>query len=221
MTVNLWSAIPAPWQEGLSSIAPELVQIEELLVQTLKPDFEVVPAINKLFAALVVPPNEVSVVLLGQDPYPTPSHAMGLAFAVPAETHPLPGSLRNIFKEVEADTGTASTTDASLAGWVEQGVLPLNTSLTTVSGVRAAHAQWPWEPIVQAIIEHVVRTNPKVVGLLFGNHAKRFESFFATESVVLSAHPSPLSANRGFLGSKPFTRVNSILAANSKAEIVW
>lgn len=221
MTVNLWSSIPAPWQEGLSSIGPELDQIEVLLTQTLELGFDVVPAIDKLFVALAMPPNDVSVVLLGQDPYPTPGHATGLAFAVPAETCPLPGSLRNMFKEVEKDTGNASTTDASLVGWIGQGVLPLNTSLTTVSGVRAAHAQWPWEPIVQAIIEHVVRTNPKVVGLLFGNHAKRFESFFATESVVLSAHPSPLSANRGFLGSKPFTRVNSILAANSKAEIVW
>ena len=221
MTANLWSSIPTSWQEGLSSCKPELDQIEFLLSQAQQLGLQVVPEKDNLFAALAIPPSEVSVVLLGQDPYSTPGQAIGLAFAVPAKTHPLPGSLRNIFMEVEADTGVASTTDASLAGWVEQGVLPLNTSLTTVSGVRAAHAQWPWEPIVQAIIEHVVRTNPKVVGLLFGNHAKRFASFFATESVVLSAHPSPLSANRGFLGSKPFTRVNSILAANSKAEIVW
>ena len=126
-----------------------------------------------------------------------------------------------MFKEVEKDTGNASTTDASLVGWIGQGVLPLNTSLTTISGVRAAHAQWPWEPIVRAVIEHVVHVNPKVVGLLFGNHAKRFASLFAPESIVLSAHPSPLSANRGFIGSKPFTKVNSILAANSKTEIIW
>lgn len=221
MTANLWSSIPTSWQEGLSSCKPELDQIELLLSQAQQLGLQVVPEKDNLFAALAIPPNEVSVVLLGQDPYPTLGHAIGLAFAVPAKTHPLPGSLRNIFKEVEADTGVSSTTDTSLVGWVEQGVLPLNTSLTTVSGVRAAHAQWPWEPIVRAIIEHVVHVNPKVVGLLLGNHAKGFASLFSPESIVFAAHPSPLSANRGFLGSKPFTRVNSILVANSKTEIIW
>ena len=221
MTANLWDSIPATWQEGLSSIRPELDQIDNLLAQDLNSGLQVVPELDKFFAALVLPPNDVTVVLIGQDPYPRPSHAIGLAFAVPRGTQPIPGSLRNMFKEIASDTGKASTADSSLSGWVDQGILLLNTSLTTVSGVRAAHVTWPWEPIVRAIIEQVVRTNPKVVGLLFGDHAKRFASLFSTESVVLSAHPSPLSANRGFIGSKPFTRVNSILASNSKTEIIW
>lgn len=221
MTANLWSAIPKPWQDGLAVIKPELGQIEQLLNQDIKSGLEVVPKLDNLFAALLLPPSDVTVILIGQDPYPTPGHALGLAFAVPVGTQPIPGSLRNMFKEVETDTGTASTADSSLSRWMDQGVLLLNTSLTTTSRVRAAHVNWPWEPVVRAIIEQVVRENPKVLGLLLGNHAKRFAEHFASQSTVLAAHPSPLSANRGFIGSKPFTRVNSILKANNKAEIIW
>ena len=221
MPANLWSSIPATWQVGLSSIKPELDRIENLLAHESKSGLEVVPERNKLFAALELSPSDVTVVLLGQDPYPTPSHALGLAFAVPEGTKPIPGSLRNMLKEVASDTGRPSTVDTSLSGWVNQGVLLLNTSFTTTSGVRAAHASWPWEPVVRAVIDRVVQENPKVVGLLLGNHAKRFAEHFAPDSIVLAAHPSPLSAHRGFIGAKPFTRVNAILKANHKTEINW
>jgi uracil-DNA glycosylase len=221
MPANLWSSIPATWQDVLSSVKPELDQIDHLLAQDLNSGLQVVPEIGKLFAALSLPPSDVTVVLLGQDPYPTPSHALGLAFAVPEGTKPIPGSLRNMLKEAASDTGSPSTVDTSLSGWVDQGVLLLNTSLTTTSGVRAAHVSWPWERVVRAIIDRVVVANPNVVGLLLGNHAKRFAEHFAPESIVLAAHPSPLSAHRGFIGAKPFTRVNAILKANHKTEITW
>ena len=221
MSANLWSSIPATWQDGLSSIKPDIDHIDRLLAQEMDSGLQVVPELNKLFAALRLQPSDVSVVLLGQDPYPTPSHAMGLAFAVPSGTKPIPGSLRNMFKEVATDTGKASSADSSLSSWMDQGVLLLNTSLTTTSGVRAAHVSWPWEKVVRAIIDRVVVANPKVVGLLLGNHAKRFAEHFASDSIVLAAHPSPLSAHRGFIGAKPFTRVNAILKANHKTEITW
>jgi len=221
MSANLWSSIPATWQDGLSSIKPDIDHIDRLLAQEMDSGLQVVPELNKLFAALRLQPRDVSVVLLGQDPYPTPSHAIGLAFAVPSGTKPIPGSLRNIFKEVATDTGKASAADSSLSGWMDQGVLLLNTSLTTTSGVRAAHVSWPWEKVVRAILDRVVVANPKVVGLLLGNHAKRFAEHFASDSIVLAAHPSPLSAHRGFIGAKPFTRVNAILKANHKTEITW
>jgi uracil-DNA glycosylase len=221
MSANLWSSIPATWQDGLSSIKPDIDHIARLLDQEFDSGLQVVPEIGKLFAALALPPSDVSVVLLGQDPYPTPSHAIGLAFAVPEGTKQIPGSLRNMLKEVASDTGKASTADSSLSRWVDQGVLLLNTSLTTTSGVRAAHVSWPWEKVVRAIIDRVVVANPKVVGLLLGNHAKRFAEHFAPDSIVLAAHPSPLSAHRGFSGAKPFTKVNAILKANHKTEITW
>ena len=221
MTANLWSSVPVAWQGALSSCKPELEQIGRLLTQNEHAGLKVVPEVTDIFAALAMSPSDVSVVVIGQDPYPTPSHAIGLAFAVPNETKPLPGSLRNIFKEVASDTGLESTTGAALENWVQQGVLLLNTSLTTNSGLRAAHSSWPWEPIVRAMIEHVVQINPKVVGLLLGNHAKQFADYFDPDSTVLTAHPSPLSASRGFLGSKPFTRVNKILASHNRPEIIW
>ena len=221
MAATLWSSIPATWQGCLASCRSSIDQIDVQLAQCVKDSIEVVPSLENIFAALEISPVDVSVVVIGQDPYPTPNHAIGLAFAVPSQTSPLPGSLRNIFKEVAADTGSTSTADASLGAWVEQGVLLLNTSLTTESGIRAAHSSWPWEPIVRTIIKHVVEVNPLVVGLLFGNHAKKFGELFDPNSIVISAHPSPLSASRGFLGSKPFTQVNEILMRNGKSVIVW
>lgn len=221
MAATLWSSIPASWQGCLASCRSSIDQIDAQLTQCVKDSIEVVPSFENIFAALKISPSDVSVVVIGQDPYPTPSHAMGLAFAVPGHTKSLPGSLRNIFKEVATDTGSLATADASLSTWVDQGVLLLNTSLTTESGIRAAHSSWPWEPVIRAVITHVVEVNPQVVGLLFGNHAKKFEELFDPNSIVSSAHPSPLSASRGFLGSKPFTRVNEILMRNGKSGIVW
>lgn len=221
MAATLWSLIPASWQGCLLGCKPEIDEIDELLSLEVASGKLVVPEQSKIFAALAMLPSEVSVVVIGQDPYPTPGHANGLAFAVPNDTQPLPGSLRNIFKEVLADTGDPSQAQPSLGKWVDQGVLLLNTSLTTESGIRAAHSTWPWVPIVRTIIKHVVEVNPHVVAILLGNHAKSFEELFAPKSIVSSAHPSPLSANRGFLGSKPYTRVNDILLSNHRQEINW
>ena len=221
MAATLWSSIPATWQGCLASCRSSIDQIDVQLTLCVKDSIEIVPSFANIFAALKISPSDVSVIVIGQDPYPTPNHAIGLAFAVPSQTSPLPGSLRNIFKEVAVDTGSTSTADASLGAWVDQGVLLLNTSLTTESGIRAAHSSWPWEPVVRAIIAHVVEVNPMVIGLLFGNHAKKFGELFDPNSIVSSTHPSPLSASRGFLGSKPFTRVNEILIRNGKSVIVW
>ena len=221
MAATLWSFIPASWQGCLASCRSSIDQIDERLRQCVKESIEVVPSFENIFAALEISPSDVSVVVIGQDPYPAPSHAIGLAFAVPSQTQPLPGSLRNIFKEIAADTGSPATADAALGNWVDQGVLLLNTSLTTESGIRAAHSSWPWDPVVRAIIMHVVEVNPQVVGLLFGNHAKKYQELFDPQSIVSTAHPSPLSASRGFLGSKPFTRVNRILTRSGKSVIEW
>ena len=221
MTTTLWDAIPPAWQACLSLCKSEVDEISRLLAIAEQSGIRVVPAIENIFTALTIDPSDISVVILGQDPYPTPNYAIGLAFAVPEGTKPLPGSLRNVFKEVESDIGRASVADCSLQTWVDQGVLLLNTSLTTESGIRAGHVTWPWEKIVQTILRHVVEVNPKVVAVLWGNHAKQFAQMFDVESIVESAHPSPLSASRGFLGSKPFSRVNETLVANQKQMINW
>ena len=124
------------------------------------------PAWENIFAALTLAPEQVKVVILGQDPYPNADHGIGLAFAVPNETKPLPGSLRNILKEVEADIGRAPRTSPDLAHWVAQGVLLLNTTLTTVHGASNAHAKLPWDRVVAQILNAVIAANPKVVAIL-------------------------------------------------------
>lgn len=181
----------------------------------------IVPDRKNIFAALSIDPSDVSVVVIGQDPYPTPNQATGLAFAVPPASTTLPGSLRNIFKEIESDTGKPSSADGSLRSWVDQGILLLNTSLTTEVGARSAHESLGWRPIVEAILTAVAQSNPRVVALLWGNHAKRFSSIFNSECVVYSVHPSPLSANRGFFGSRVFTKVNKILGNDQRSMIIW
>jgi uracil-DNA glycosylase len=221
MSANLWSSIPADWQVGLTSCRSEIEAIDQELVKCEQSGVLVVPPRDQIFAALAISPSEVAAVVLGQDPYPTLGHATGLAFAVPNGTSPLPGSLRNIFKEVVSDCGVDSAADCTLNSWTKQGVLLLNTSLTTEEGIRAGHLAWPWQPIVLSLIRHVVTVNPNVVALLWGNAAKDYSSLFNSACVVESAHPSPLSASRGFLGSKPFTRTNDILAANGRSTIIW
>ena len=221
MTSDLWNSIPESWQDALIQYRTQIDEIDALIFKQETAGLEIVPSIDRIFAALVVPPREVSVVVIGQDPYPTPGQAMGLAFAVPSGTNPLPGSLRNIFKEIESDLGRNSVTDSSLTSWIEQGVLLLNTTLTTQAGIRAAHASWPWDLIVRGILNQVMFHNPKTVGMLWGNHAKQFADSFSSDCIVESAHPSPLSASRGFLDSKPFTRANQILAVNGKSVIAW
>ena len=221
MTATLWNLIPANWQESLMSCKSEIEQIDFLLFESAQNGIHLVPSIERIFAPLTVAPEDVAVVIVGQDPYPSPEQAIGFAFAVPVDTYPVPGSLRNIFKEIKSDLGSDSTADLTLSTWVDQGALLLNTSLTTQAGVRAAHSDWPWEEIIRSLINYVVGQNPNVVALLWGAHAKRFRDLFNPHSVVESAHPSPLSASRGFLGSKPFSRTNQILIANGKLPIQW
>jgi uracil-DNA glycosylase len=218
---DLWETIPESWKTGLTSCRAEVAAIDDLLASSISNGIDVVPPYEDIFAALAIPPGEVSVVLVGQDPYPTPNQAIGLAFAVSSTSESMPASLRNIFKEIESDQGVPSNADVTLSSWVDQGVLLLNTSLTTQARSRAAHASWPWESIVRSVIKEVVTVNPKVVALLWGNHAKKFIDLFDAESVVISAHPSPLSASRGFLGSKPFSRANQVLINNGSNPIRW
>lgn len=217
----LWDSIPKPWLDILIDCKTLIDQIDGLISKAQEAGVRVVPDLDQVFAALTVAPTNVSVIIIGQDPYPSIGHANGLAFAVPSDTRPLPASLRNIFKEVASDTGSDSEADSSLKHWVDQGVLLLNTSLTTQADVRAAHAKWPWGEVVSTVLKHVVDINPKVAVVLWGNHAKQFSDLFDTNSVVTSAHPSPLSARQGFFGSKPFTKINRILEANHKQVIVW
>ena len=181
---------------------------------------QILPAEDRIFAALATtPPERVRVVLLGQDPYPTPGHAIGLAFAVAREVA-LPRSLKNIFKELQADIGAAPT-HGDLTHWAAQGVLLLNTALTVPAGEAGGHAKLGWERLAGEVIAHV-SARPTAF-LLWGGHARKMARHIQGEGhlIVESAHPSPLSAARGFFGSRPFSRINQWLEARGEDAIDW
>ena len=221
MTRDLWNLVPEPWQSHLEDCRDDLAVINSALNAAVGSGEIIVPVWDKTFAALALSPEQVKVVILGQDPYPNADHGIGLAFAVPSETKPLPGSLRNILKEVEADIGRATRTSADLAHWVDQGVLLLNTTLTTVHGASNAHAKLPWDRVVARILNAVIAANPKVVAVLWGKAAQSYAAYFSIDRVVSCAHPSPLSAHRAFIGSKPFSKTNEMLRLDHKEGIDW
>jgi uracil-DNA glycosylase len=164
------------------------------------------------------PISHTRVVIIGQDPYPTKGHAHGLAFSVDSTVFPLPASLRNIFEELKSDCGiTRSSGD--LSEWADQGVMLLNRILSTDTGSSMAHAKLGWEEITNAIA--LVLGNQPVVAVLWGKYAAQLAGYFKDEMVITSAHPSPLSAYRGFLGSQPFSAINSKLTELGMPTINW
>lgn len=182
----------------------------------------ILPPPEDLFRALrLTPPDQARVVILGQDPYPTPGDAMGLAFSAREGTK-IPASLRNIFKEMEADLGAAPRS-VDLTPWAESGVLLLNSALTVRAGEAGAHAKAGWGPLVDQILAHLGKPHSGRAFLLWGKHAQSLGAKVsrAGNLVIETAHPSPLSARNGFFGSKPFSRIDAFLKAQGAAPIRW
>lgn len=179
------------------------------------------PGPDQIFAALdLTPPEKVRVVILGQDPYPTPSHANGLAFSV-SPTTPLPRSLNNIFKELQTDVQATPVT-GDLSAWARQGVLLLNTALSVLPGQAGVHAKWGWDKLARQAVAEAQKHGP-IAFILWGAHAQKAVAGLPRpqDLVIATAHPSPLSARRGFFGSRPFSQVNDWLAAQGKTPINW
>ena len=206
---------PAPWAD-LPFFRTDWPAIRERLAGT-----NFLPGPDAIFRALqMVPPDKVRVVILGQDPYPTPGHADGLAFSVTPQTA-LPRSLNNIFKEMRDDIGAAPA-NGDLGHWARQGVLLLNSSLSVLPGAAGAHARWGWDRLARQAVEKAQEYCP-LAFILWGNHAQKALAGLPRpeDLTIASAHPSPLSARRGFFGSRPFSRVNDWLAARGEAPIDW
>ena len=202
-----------------ATVAPRLAPIEAALSAEPR---TVLPQPGQVFAALeMLRPDEVKVVILGQDPYPTPGHAHGLAFSAEPHVHPIPRSLANIYKEMRADIGAAPDT-ADLRGWARQGVLLLNSVLTVPSGDAGGHAKIGWQAVTGAVLDRL-DDEPRAL-LLWGKPAQKLAERHLRNPEHLrveSAHPSPLSARRGFFGSAPFSRVNEWLEARGQTPIAW
>lgn len=180
---------------------------------------QIAPPFHQVFRALEQPISTIKVVIFGQDPYPKRGHAHGLAFSVDRAIAPIPASLRNIFEELSRDLGVERRTDPDLSDWSEQGVLLLNRILTTEIGSSLAHKDYGWQPITNSVAQELGK-HP-VVAVLWGKSAGELRHHFKEELVVESVHPSPLSAYRGFFGSKPFSHVNEILKRNNFSSINW
>ncbi|CAB4677217.1 unannotated protein [freshwater metagenome] len=173
---------------------------------------------EKVFAALCKPPEQVKVLILGQDPYPNSVHATGLAFSVPNEVTKLPASLKNIYQELLSDLNIRRIS-GDLTDWANQGVMLLNRSLTIGADGKESHRKRGWSEITERIIKCVADNG--AIGVLWGNDAQEVNYFFEANKLITSAHPSPLSAYRGFFGSKPFSKVNQILMKQADQPINW
>lgn len=209
----LFDQLHADWQMALRQHEPSIEEID-LFIQ----DKKISPNYEFVFRALSTPLEDTRVVIFGQDPYPTKGHAHGLAFSVDSEVSPLPASLRNIFKELKSDLKiTRSTGD--LSDWSHQGVMLINRILTTQTGVSLAHENLGWQKITETVAQ--VLGQRGVIAVLWGGTAQGLRKFFQDENVISSVHPSPLSAYRGFFGSKPFSRINEKLLAKGEVPITW
>ncbi|WP_226621440.1 uracil-DNA glycosylase [Alloyangia pacifica] len=210
-------SLPARWGH-LPFFTEEFPRIAAVLAEDTR---QILPPEPQRFAALdACAPGEVRVVILGQDPYPTPGHAHGLAFSVEPEVRPLPRSLTNIYKELHEEFG-AVPPNGDLRFWARQGVLLLNTALSVPAGNAGAHAKLGWSKLTAQVLE-ALSDQPRAF-ILWGGHAQKFAPHIQGEDhlILTSAHPSPLSARRGFFGSRPFSRVNDWLKARGDTPINW
>lgn len=216
---SLFELVPSPWRSHLAQFEAKINEIGAALRTRADAGERILPDRARVFRALEIPPEEIRVLLVGQDPYPNPQDACGLAFSVSPRSSGLPGSLLNIQKEILTDIGATTTADGDLSRWSTQGVMLLNRTLTVSAGDSASHAALGWEEITLEIAKICAASG--AVALLWGNSARQLEPLFDSANCITGVHPSPLSAHRGFLGSKPFSQVNAALTAKGFNPIIW
>ena len=215
----LSSLVPDHWKEILQDYNSKIDELGTKLQKKADQGERILPDKKHLFRALELKPEQVKVIIVGQDPYPNISDAIGLSFAVSPRKTGLPGSLLNIQKEIMTDIGSTTTADGDLTKWASQGVMLLNRVLTVTAGESGSHSKLGWQEITEKIVAHCA--NLGAVGLLWGSSARELAHLFSEDCLVEGVHPSPLSAHRGFLGSKPFSRVNQLLENKGKTAIIW
>lgn len=208
--------IDASWAETLGGVEKNIHAMGEFL----RAEKEYLPRGHDILRAFNQPFDDVRVLILGQDPYPTPGHPMGLAFS----TQPgiaAPRSLVNIYRELADDLAISPRTDGDLSAWAKQGILLLNRVLTVRPGAPGSHRGKGWEEITEAAIRGLVARNTPLVAILWGRDAQQAQRFLGDTPVIASPHPSPLSASRGFFGSRPFSRANQALMEQGADPVDW
>ncbi len=213
--------VAADWAEALAPVEPTIEAMGRFLLAELAAGHGYLPHGDQVLRAFQRPLAEVRVLIVGQDPYPTPGHPVGLSFSVAPDVRPLPPSLLNIFKELVADLDVPPPGNGDLTSWADAGVLLLNRCLTVRPGQSAAHRGRGWEAVTDRAIEVLAaRPGPKAA-ILWGRHAQQLKPLLGGIPWVESPHPSPLSASRGFFGSRPFSRVNDLLVRQGGRPVDW
>jgi len=217
----LAAGVHPEWVPVLASVGPALMRLGDTLASRGSAGELILPPAPRVLRALSLAPGRVRVLIVGQDPYPTPGHAVGLSFAAERHVRPLPRSLVNIRTELHDDTGVALPGHGDLSAWQERGVMLLNRSLTVAAGEAGAHAKLGWAAVTDAVVRHLGGREGAPVAILWGRHAQALEPLLAGHPIIASAHPSPLSARRGFFGSRPFSRANAALEALGLEPVDW
>ena len=209
------------WAAALQPVAARIAEAGDFLRAELAAGRSYLPAGDKVLRAFTQPFDQVRVLIVGQDPYPTPGHPVGLSFSVAPSVRPLPRSLINIFREYSADLGHPTPATGDLTPWAERGVLMLNRVLTVQPGRPGSHRGKGWEPVTEQAIRALAARAGPLVAILWGRDARNLAPMLAGAGLVESAHPSPMSADQGFFGSRPFSRASQLLVARGGEEIDW
>ncbi|THA23524.1 uracil-DNA glycosylase [Streptomyces sp. RKND-216] len=209
------------WAKALEPVTERVAAMGDFLRAEIAAGRTYLPSGANVLRAFQQPFDEVRVLVVGQDPYPTPGHAVGLSFSVAPEVRPLPGSLENIFREMGDDLGVPRPSNGDLTPWTRQGVLLLNRALTTAPRRPAAHRGKGWEEVTEQAIRALAERGTPLVAVLWGRDARTLRPLLTGVPTVESAHPSPMSADRGFFGSRPFSRVNDLLAQQGAQPVDW
>lgn len=217
-----WSDSIAPdWAEALEPVADQIAAMGAFLRAEITAGRTYLPAPANILRAFVEPLADVKVLITGQDPYPTPGHPVGLSFSVAPDVRPLPRSLVNIYSELRDDLGIAPSASGDLTPWARQGVLLLNRVLTVRPGESASHRGKGWEAVTEQAIRALVARDQPLVAILWGRDAQKLRPMLGEAPAIESAHPSPLSASRGFFGSRPFSRANELLVEQGASPVEW
>ncbi|WP_350350013.1 uracil-DNA glycosylase [Agromyces sp. G08B096] len=209
------------WAAALAPVAADIARMGEFLRAEVAAGRGYLPAGDRVLRAFSQPLDRVRVLIVGQDPYPTPGHPIGLSFAVEAHVRPIPRSLANIYRELADDIGVQPPQHGDLGAWSRNGVMLLNRVLTVRPGTPASHRGKGWERVTDHAIRVLVERGTPLVAILWGRDAQGLRPMLGDTPVIESVHPSPLSASRGFFGSKPFSRANALLAEQGAEPVDW
>ncbi len=213
--------VEAGWAEALAPVAARITAMGEFLRAEVAAGRTYLPSGENVLRAFQQPFADVRVLIVGQDPYPTPGHPIGLSFAVAPDVRPLPKSLINIFQEYHDDLGHPLPSNGDLTPWTEQGVLLLNRALTVRPRQPNSHQGKGWEEVTEQAIKALAERGGPLVAILWGSNARRLKPLLGGVPCIESVHPSPMSAHNGFFGSRPFSRTNQLLTQQGAAPIDW